>query len=43
MTWFYFLASLALLALALGIAQHHLGSYMARVFTSDKDLSLIHI
>ena len=37
MTWFYFLASLALLALALGIAQHHLGSYMARVFTSDKD------
>ncbi|MEH1588830.1 potassium-transporting ATPase subunit KdpA [Cutibacterium avidum] len=37
MTWFYFLASLPLLALALGIAQHHLGSYMARVFTSDKD------
>ena len=37
MTWFYFLASLVLLALALGIAQHYLGSYMARVFTSDKD------
>lgn len=37
MTWFYFLASLVLLALALGIAQHYLGTYMARVFTSDKD------
>ena len=42
MTWFYFLASLALLALALGIAQHYLGSYMARVFTSDKDTCLLY-
>ena len=40
MTWFYFLASLALLAIALGIAQHHLGAYMARVFTSDEDTRL---
>jgi len=37
MTWICFLAGLALLAIALGIAQHHLGTYMARVFTSDKD------
>lgn len=37
MAWLYLLASLALLAFALGIAQHHLGSYMARVLTCDKD------
>ena len=43
MMWICFLAGLTLLAIALGIAQHHLGTYMARVFTSDKDLSLIHI
>ena len=40
MTWLSFLASLALLAIALGFVQHYLGDYIARVFASDQDTKI---